>query len=489
MSKFNSRLERFVYIGIAALILWVPFPLASNRPFLRSLIVCWVLTLLALWLLGWIAGTVRPAQSLRSGAVPLALLFGWLALILVQTLPMPANLLGTLSPASLNAYRDSALGVIAPQMSISIERNDTSQYLFLGLAYFSLMWLVLAIVDDRKKLQGLCFSIVLSGTIQALVGISLHFSGSEYNLFFRHMSHADAVTGGFVNRNSFAAFMEICLGCGIGLMVSQFSEAPMRTNKQRLRWLVNLLLSPKLVLRVLLIVMVLGLILTRSRMGNGAFFAATLLVGFLGLLLIRNSSRAITIFLISMIAFDILVIGSWFGVEKVAKRIGETAVTRNERQAIGAEEESLEERGIPASAALRALKDFPVFGAGSGTFAYLYPYYRPAEPTGFYEHAHNDFSEFLLEGGLLGFSLLALLYAATMVKAMLAMKRARDQARRGIAMGCVFSMLSIGLHMVVDMPMQIPANALTMCVVFALALLTASKSNPRSPTMQSANPA
>jgi len=473
MSKFNSRLEQFIYFGIAALIVWVPFPLGSNRPFLRSLVVCWVLALAMLWLFGWIAGTVRPAPALRSSAVSLALLVGWLAVILVQILPMPADWLGMLSPASLHAYQDSALGAIMPRLSISIERNDSSQYLYLGVAYFSLIALVLAIVDDRHKLQGLCLSIVLSGTIQAMVGILLHFSGAEYDLFFKHISHADAVTGGFVNRNSFAAFMEICLGCGIGLMVAQFSEAPLRSIKQRLRWLINLLLSPKLVLRVLLIVMVLALILTRSRMGNGAFFAATLSVGLLGLLLIRNSGRAITIFLISMIAFDILVIGSWFGVEKVAQRIEETTVTRSERQSTGADEESLEERGIPASATLTAWKDFPVFGAGSGTFAYLYPYYRPAEPVGFYEHAHNDYAEFLLEGGMLGFGFLVFLYVTTMAKAVRAMSKAGDQRRRGIALGCVFAMLSIAIHMLVDMPLQVPANAIVMCAVISLSLLVA----------------
>jgi O-antigen ligase len=485
MSKFGSRLEQFIYFGIAALMVWVPFPLASNRPFLRSLIVCWVLVLAMLWLLGWIAGTVRPGQVFRSGAVSLALLTGWLAVILIQILPMPAEWLGMFSPASLHAYQDSALGAITPRLSISIERNDSIQYLYLGVAYFCLMALILAIADDRYKLQGLCLSVVLSGTVQAMMGILLHFSGAEYSLFFKHISHVDAVTGGFVNRNSMAAFMEICLGCGIGLMVAQFGDTPIRSIKQRLRWLIKLLLSPKLILRVLLIVMVLALILTRSRMGNGAFFAATLSVGLLGLLLIRNSGRAITIFLISMIAFDILVIGSWFGVDKVAKRIEETAVTRSERQSSGADEESLEERGIPASATLTAWKDFPVFGAGSGTFAYLYPQYRPGEPVGFYEHAHNDYAEFLLEGGALGFGFLVLLYVTTMATAVRAMRKAGDQGRRGIAMGCVFAMLSVALHMVVDMPLQIPANAVAMCLVFALSMLSSANGRARSRSSES----
>ncbi|HEY4373822.1 MAG TPA: O-antigen ligase family protein, partial [Burkholderiales bacterium] len=142
----------------------------------------------------------------------------------------------------------------------------------------------------------------------------------------------------------------------------------------------------------------------------------------------------------------------------------------------GREEESLEERGIPASATLSAWRDFPLLGAGSGTFAYLYTHYRPPQPQGFYEHAHNDYAEFLLEGGAIGFSFLALLYASTVIVALRAMKRGEGQRRRGIAMGCLFALLSIALHMFVDMPLQIPANAVVMCVVIVLAWLSAAGS-------------
>jgi len=202
-------------------------------------------------------------------------------------------------------------------------------------------------------------------------------------------------------------------------------------------------------------------------------------VGALGLILMRNSGRAITVFLASMIAFDIIVIGSWFGVEQVAKRIEDTAITRTDKQKAGKSEESLEERGIPASTILPAWQDFPVLGSGSGTFSYLYPNYRPPYPPGFYEHAHNDYAEFLIEGGALGFGILATLYAASMLVALTAMRTRTDQAHRGIAMGCFFSLLSIAVHQAVDMPLQIPANAVVMCVVIAMAWLSLTNGRSR----------
>ena len=112
-----------------------------------------------------------------------------------------------------------------------------------------------------------------------------------------------------------------------------------------------------------------------------------------------------------------------------------------------------------------------MFGSGSGTFSYLYPNYRPPDPPGFYEHAHNDYAEFLIEGGGVGFGALAALYAATLFAALRAMYVRSDQTRRGIAMGCVFSLVSIAMHQAVDMPLQIPANAVVMCVVVAMSWL------------------
>lgn len=480
MKRSTPLLEQVIFFGVAGLICWAPMALGSNLGFLTSMIECWVLALTMFTLLGWAGGQIRPAPGLRKGAVPLALLAGSIAVTAIQVIPLPQEIVAVLSPGSARAYLASNLGIQPGGMFVSIERNESVQHLFLSISYWLLIALVFVVVDNGQKLRALCACLVLSGSLQAVLGIALHFSGADYTLFFSHVSHQSAVIGGFFNRNSLAAYLEICLGCGIGLMVAQFADAPMRTVKQRLRWLVNLALSPKLVLRVLLIIMVLALILTRSRMGNGSFFAATLLVGLLGLLLIRNSSRAITIFFASMIAFDVFVVGSWFGVDQVAKRIEQTTITSEERHQSGATEESLEERGVPASAALLAWRDFPLLGAGSGAFAYLYPNYRPAEPTGFYEHAHNDYAEFLVEGGALGFGFLALLYAASMLAAVNAMRDRSDQRRRGIAMGCVFALLTIALHATVDMPLQMPANALAMCVVVAMAWLSASSMNGRT---------
>ena len=483
--KETSAVDRLVYAGILLLIVWAPLPFGSNKPFLISLIICWSIALGLIWLIGWSLGRVQPVPRSPGGKVVLVLFVAWVAVLAVQVMPLSADMAKQLSPGSASAYLDSALGTPPARFSTSIERDETLQYLLLSFAYLILFALMLAVTTTGKRLQGLCYALVISGTLQAILGLALLFSNAHYVLFFREMSHGDHLRGGFIYHNSLAAFLEICLGCGIGLMVSQFEQTNIRTAKQRVRWLLNLILSPKLALRILLIVMVIGLILTRSRMGNGAFFACTLVVGLIGLILMRQSGRAITVFFVSMIAVDVLLVGSWVGLDKVTKRMEETAMSNQVKQSERKTEESVEERGVPSAAAIRAWHQFPLLGSGADTFSYLYPAYRPGQPTGFYEHAHNDYAEFLLEYGGVGFGIGALIYVSTAIAALWAVWRRRDPIKKGLALGCFFALLCIALHMIVDMPLQIPANGIAFVTVLALTWLCVASGRPRRSASES----
>jgi hypothetical protein len=66
-------------------------------------------------------------------------------------------------------------------------------------------------------------------------------------------------------------------------------------------------------LRLLLIIMVIGLVLTRSRMGNSAFFAAMLIVGAMAIVLARKTAPQTIVLIASLVIIDVLVIGTWVG--------------------------------------------------------------------------------------------------------------------------------------------------------------------------------
>jgi hypothetical protein len=465
--RFESRTEAAVFAGMLALLCWAPLPFASNRAWAAAILDVWVFGLFALWLLDRLRRGAGMPAALRRHRVPLLLAVAWLALIGLQLLPLPAPLLGLLSPGSAQAY-GTVYGGDAPALApISVETSATTQYFLLSLALVLYFGLVLATVTNSARLRLLCYTLVASGTFQAVLGIYLHFIHAEYFLFFEKVQH-DPLTGSFLNRNHFATYVEICMGLGAGLMVAQFTGERARNWRQRLRGLADLMLSPKAVIRICLIIMVMALIITRSRMGNAAVFTAILIAGVIGLGLSRIPRRSLLIFLVSMIVLDIVVIGSWIGVEKVMQRVSETSLTVSNKQERGGGEESLQERAGPGIGALAAWRDYPLFGSGGKTFYIVYQRYRAPGSRGFFDHAHMDYAEFAADAGLLGFGCLALLCALSLKSTVRVLRERSDPLYRGLALGAFMGLVAVGLHLTVEFSLQIPAVAFSFCVLLAV---------------------
>src|SRR6185312_9881514 len=87
------------------------------------------------------------------------------------------------------------------------------------------------------------------------------------------------------------------------------------------RLTIDWILSPKMMLRLSLCILVIALTTTHSRMGNTAFFSSLLVAGGVGIALSRQATRNTVILLASLIAIDLFIVGSWFGVEKLAQRL------------------------------------------------------------------------------------------------------------------------------------------------------------------------
>ena len=219
------------------------------------------------------------------------------------------------------------------------------------------------------------------------------------------------------------------------------------------------MLSRKAPLRILLVVMVVALVMTRSRMGNTAFFTSLLSAGAIGLILSRHATRSTVLFIASLVIIDIFVIGAWFGVEKTIQRIEQTTAG------------DVRERVDPAIYAVRILDDYPWFGTGGGTFYNAYPRYRGADILPYYDHVHNDYMQFATEAGIPGFVVLGAIVLMSFFAAVLALSRRRDPLARGVAFGVVMGVTALAIHSTVDFNLQIPANALIFSVLLALGWL------------------
>jgi len=341
-------------------------------------------------------------------------------------------------------------------MTLSIDPHASFVFWLKSCAYAAAFALVLLLVSGRRRLAWLCGAIVATGVAQAFYGSLLHLARIDFDVLGMPIAHSAQASGGYVNRNHLAGLLEMTLAVGIGLMIGQLDDRPSRGWRALLRDTATLLLSGKAMLRLLLVIMVVALVMTRSRMGNTAFFASLLAAGAIGLALSRRAPRGTVLLIASLIAIDVMMIGAWFGVEHTVKRIADTTV------------QQVEERVEPGMDALKILADYPVFGSGGGTFYTAFTRYRRAEIGAFFDHAHNDYAQFLGETGVLGAATIGLFALAALGCALAAQARRRDPLARGVAFGVVMGVVSIGIHSTVDFNLQIPANAFVFVVLLAL---------------------
>lgn len=458
--------DGWIYYGLLALLVWAPLPLASNRTWGIGILAIWMLVLLSGAALAWRRHAGAAFSRLREFRWPLILLGGFVLLTFLQTLPLPANMVALLSPESYRVQDAAGLAASGLPMRLSVDVFQSRIFATLSFVYFLAFALTALLTRNAERLETLAQTLVWSGLLQALIGVLLFSFGAHYQLFFTELVHGKVI-GTFVNQNHFAGYMEICLAVGIGLMLARLGNSKPGQGgwRQRLVSALGFLISAKMRLRLMLIVMVIALVLTRSRMGNTAFFASMLVVGLVAIALSRRGAPATVWLIVSLVIIDVFIIGTWVGLEKVMHRIQETTVVTEQ----GRSEDSLEQRIEPAVYAIELVRDFPVFGSGGGSFYNAFARYRPPEITAYFDHAHNDYVEIASDTGLLGFSLLGGVVLLVMGRALWVLYRRHSSLPRGMAFAGLMAIVALGIHGTVDFNLQIPANALTFTVILALA--------------------
>lgn len=484
---FAARYESALYALWLVVLMWAPLPLASVDAWALALLQILVFGLLAAWIIGWAAGWVQVADSVHAARYFLALLGVWVIYAALYVIPLPMGLIEWLSPTTAALHRET-LAFDAGPRTLAIDPHAAQVALLKTLAYVGGFLLTLLLVNSRQRAQRFVFTLVVFAFVLALYGIMMHLVGANIRWFGSDLNHGAVAVGTHFNRNHFAGYLEMTLALGIGLLIADLRDKKAETWRQFLKHFLEWIFSPKFRLRLMLCVLVIALVSTRSRMGNTAFFASLFLTGVIGIALSRHATRGTVVLLTSLIAIDLFIVGSWFGVEKLAQRLDQTQITRPQITVPGAPaaptapavapsalglEESVEQRQDAAADTLAMIKDHFWVGVGPGGWAGRYLNYRgPHAYEGIFEHAHNDFAEFTADFGVVGLVLLALMVLWTLGVALRAQAVRRDPLMRGLSFAALMGILSIMIHSSVDFNLQIPANALYFMVLLALAWIS-----------------
>ena len=420
-------------LGILLLTLWMAGG-GSRADLLAQVIVrsiAWG-TLLAAVV---IAPRLRP---LRGEWVVALFLLAAGAIAALQLVPLPPGIWQSLPGRSLFADAAILSGQAQPWRPWSIVPGATFNALSSLVVPLTMLVLVTGLRhDERSRLPGILLGFIITAT---LIGL-LQFSGARLNNPLLNDTPGE-VAGVFANRNHFALLLAI--GCVLA-PVWAFID------RQGLRWRGPLALGGVLLF-------VLGIMASGSRagllLGAIALAAGCAIIARPVRHRLRRAPRWVFLTLVAgmiALASGLIAASIWAGRAVSIDR----ALTSNV-------EEDMRSRGLPL--VIDMIGAYFPWGAGLGSFDTMFRLHEPLallKPT-YFNHAHNDWLEVVLDSGLAG---AALLLAAILWWGWASLRAWRDQAsipRLGSAI-----VLLVMVASVFDYPARTP---IIMALLLAAAL-------------------
>lgn len=395
--------------------------------------------------------------------------FLFLLFCLFQMLPLGFPLLGRLSPRTAALYTQLGLSLgpgthVPGSLPLTLSLSATSAAMLKWLAYGSVFFLAatFAPLSTRRTWTTLLFvTIFIVGFGQAIYGLYLYLNQPDTLLWFKRSLSEGAVAGTYINRNHFACLMNMCIPVSAGLLAAQ---ANLRTSPRgpsttmgdavfsnRSLFLYFLFLG--------LIVMVLALIFSMSRMGQLSLVAAIVLAAMLYRMAAGRGERSrhrfvpLTLFMVFGLA---LLWGVWKGAEPVANRW----------QVL---ESEYEQRLDLWTSTSEVIRDFPLFGTGLGTYELANARYKPQRFHALVlDHAHNDYLELLSEVGLIGFIFWLAFFLLCLISGVRAWSRHRSALSRCLGIGAFAAAAATLIHSLADFNLQIPANTMLLFLIMGL---------------------
>jgi O-antigen ligase len=308
--------------------------------------------------------------------------------------------------------------------------------------------------DGYRITNQLLIVIFLIGVFESLYGMFEVFSGHQHILYLKGIS---SVTGTFINRNYFAGYLLMVIPLSMGLFLSREAIHAGRFKGWRQR--LSSLDGKTLLIGFGIIVMILGLIFSASRMGILSLLLSFSLIS----ILFKNPQRGKGFSKTTVLVLGLAVLWAfWIGLDAVIGRFLNMS-------------EDLKWRWTTWEDTFRVVKDFPILGSGLGTFSQMFPMYKSFHMRRFVSHAENDFLQLASEVGLIGVGILLILFFFLFVRVVSGIRSmSTTDSGRYIGIGGLVGILALMFHSMVERNLQVPANAFLFTFLWAVVLKTAT---------------
>ena len=256
----------------------------------------------------------------------------------------------------------------------------------------------------------------------------------------------DSATGTYPNRNHFAGLLEMALPLALaGAMAFWTGEKKRWWGAAGMLGVAGLL--------------VMGTVISLSRMG---FLAALGGMFVLGVLLLGGRGRVaagVTVGAVLAVAFVVLPTAEWIG------RFATIAQT---------EDISGDTRAQIWRDTVPMIRDHWAVGVGMGAYETAFLRYKNVAPMSTVDYAHNDYLQYLVELGLVGFAMVL----GVLGRCLYWMGRGVEGSR--LVAGAFGAVAAMGVHSLVDFNLYIPANALVLAWILGVATAPALTEGQRA---------
>ncbi|MGO8736812.1 MAG: O-antigen ligase family protein [Terriglobia bacterium] len=394
--------------------------------------------------------------------LPLPLWFlPFLGLVLLQTIPILLRVVSWLSPNRLLPGLQAALTPGAARWAtLSLYPHDTLLGFFKLLAYLAAFVLAAYAFETREGKDVLTRGLIVLGSLEAAYGMVQYLTGYQKIFGFTKQFYTNEATGTYINHNHFAGFLELVIPFAAMMVFYNLQSrsahgVPERPRGRGGRYTTSL--NPRILFYVFIVVLLLiAVVFSRSRMGTFSVLASLILMALLGQ--VGGGRRAWMVITLLVITCS-MTYAVWIGLGPVTSRF--EALTPS----------ALEDpygRAAIWKQASGIVRDYPAVGTGLGTFGVAFRRYQTTSLDLFIDHAHNDYLEVTTDTGILGAALLFIPIMGLLIKMILAYVGARGAYRRSVLLACIGGTAALLTHSAADFNLQIPANALLFAVVLGI---------------------
>ena len=379
-----------------------------------------------------------------------------IALVLILLLPLlylvylPAGILDGIP--GQGAYRDNLARVFGEGLDgalslVALQTQTSWLVLLIPIAVF----LATRSLGQQSQLRLVSLLLAIAA-FQATLAL-VQFGASQGGLLlFGFDPSGSGAAGTYPNRNHLAGLLEMTLPIALALLLYYLGRD--RSDRKRgwrrkVSFFASLRGHTALVYGALAILLVLGIIFTRSRTGIALAMFGILLTT---ILYSRRIGGDNVYGPTGTLVVIVVGIGVSIGLAPVLDRFSFGGALEDARWTISA-------------AAIEGLATFLPFGSGPGTFPTVFPAFQPLElGPWFINRAHNDYVEWIFDGGIPAALLILLLLGLYLFQWTRIYSRETWSRYRFIQVAAGIGLLMLLIHEFFDYNLHTPANM----VVFAL---------------------